>query len=56
MTDKEKFKKLFNEVGIEYIENGNLLEVDTLYTKGIEDFTVNFYEDGSFKNFGVYPV
>ncbi len=54
MTDREKFKELFDELGIDYCENGNLIEIDVLYTKGTEDCVVDFYEDGSFKNFGFY--
>lgn len=54
MTDKEKFKQLFGEIGIEYEENGDLLEIAVLYTNGVEDCAVDFYEDGSFKNFGFY--
>lgn len=54
MTDKEKFKQLFKEIGISYAENGDLLEVDVLHTSGVEDFVVDFYEDGMFKSFGIY--
>lgn len=63
MTDKEKFKKLFNEVGIEFVENGNLLEVDKFFVDGSSDnidFVVSFYDDEDFKNqfqeFRVYNV
>lgn len=54
MTDREKIKQLFDEIGIEYTENGDLLEIDTLYTNGVEDCVVDFHDDGSFKAFGFY--
>lgn len=53
MIDKEKFKKLFNEIGIEFTENGNLLEVDKFYVDGLSDdidFVVSFYDDEDFKD------
>lgn len=63
MTDKEKFKKLFNEIGIEFTENGNLLEVDKFFVDGSSDdidFVVSFYDDEDFKDqfqeFRVYNV
>ena len=63
MTDKEKFKKLFTEVGIEFTENGNLLEVDKFYVDGSSDdvdFVVSFYDDedlkDKFQEFRVYDV
>lgn len=63
MTDKEKFKKLFTEVGIEFAENGNLLEVDKFYVDGSSDdvdFVVSFYDDedlkDKFQEFRVYDV
>ena len=63
MTDKEKFKKLFAEVGIEFTENGKLLEVDKFYVDGSSDdidFVVSFYDDEDFKDqfqeFRVYNV
>lgn len=54
MNDRDKFKELFGEIGVDYIENGDLLEVDLMYTNGMEDFVVDFYEDGKFKAFRVY--
>ena len=54
MIDMDKFKQLFDEIGIEYFENGDVLEIDQLYTKGVADCAVSFYEDGSFKSFGMY--
>ena len=54
MNDSEKFKQLFDEIGIEYTENGDLLEIDVLYTKGMNDCVVDFYDDGSFKGFRFY--
>lgn len=54
MNDRDKFKKLFDEIGIEYTENGDLLEVDSWHTSGIKDFVIDFYEDGKFKTFGIY--
>lgn len=54
MTDRDKFKHLFAEIGISYTENGDLLEVDMFHTNGMEDFVVDFYEDGTFKAFGIY--
>ena len=63
MTDKEKFKKLFTEVGIEFTENDNLLEVDKFYVDGSSDdvdFVVSFYDDedlkDKFQEFRVYDV
>ena len=63
MTDKEKFKQLFTEVGIEFAENGNLLEVDKFYVDGSSDdvdFVVSFYDDedlkDKFQEFRVYDV
>lgn len=63
MTDKEKFKKLFTEVGIEFTENDNLLEVDKFYVDGSSDdvdFVISFYDDedlkDEFQEFRVYNV
>ena len=63
MTDKEKFKQLFTEVGIEFTENGNLLEVDKFYIDGSSDdvdFVISFYDDENlkdkFQEFRVYDV
>lgn len=63
MTDKEKFKKLLTEVGIEFTENGNLLEVDKFYVDGSNDdidFVISFYDNEDFKDqfqeFRVYNV
>lgn len=63
MTDKEKFKKLFTEVGIEFTENANLLEVDKFFVDGSSDnidFVISFYDDEDFKDqfqeFRVYNV
>lgn len=63
MTDKEKFKQLFTEAGIDFTENGNLLEVDKFYVDGSSDnidFVVSFYDDEDFKDqfqeFRVYNV
>ena len=63
MTDKEKFKKLFTEVGIEFTENDNLLEVDKFYVDGSSDdvdFVISFYDDedlkDQFQEFRVYNV
>lgn len=54
MNDRDKFKKLLDEIGIGYTQNGDLLEVDPLHTSGMEDFVIDFYEDGKFRAFGVY--
>lgn len=61
MTDKEKFKQLFTEVGIEFTENGNLLEVNKFYVDGSSDdvdFVISFYDDedlkDKFQEFRVY--
>lgn len=54
LNDRVKFKHFFKEIGISYAENGDLLEVDMLHTNGMEDFVVDFYEDGTFKAFGIY--
>lgn len=54
MTDKDKFKKLFKEVGIKYVENGDVLEIDQFHTDGIDDCAISFYEDGKFQDFLFY--
>lgn len=63
MNDKEKFKKLLNELGIEFTENGNLLEIDKFYVDGSNDdidLVISFYDDENFKDqfqeFRVYNV
>ena len=60
MTDQEKFKKLFDELGIEYEENGNTLFIDTFNCDGAREFGISFwdgdyYPEGSFHEFWVVP-
>lgn len=53
MTDKERFKNLFNELGIEFTENENLLEVNRFYVDGSNDdidFVISFYDNEDFKD------
>lgn len=60
MTDREKFKKLFDEVGIKYTESGDTLYIDKFACDGAEDFGISFwdgedYPKGSFHEFWVVP-
>ena len=60
MTDQEKFKKLFDELGIEYEENGNILYIDTFHCDGAREFGISFwdgeyYPEGSYHEFWVVP-
>lgn len=54
MSDKNKFKKLFDEIGIEYIEENNLLIIDKFFIDGSHDDTeliISFYDETTnFKN------
>lgn len=60
MTDQEKFKKLFDELGIKYEENGNTLFIDTFNCDGAREFGISFwdgeyYPEGSYHEFWVVP-
>ena len=59
MPDREKFKKLFDEVGIVYIEEGDKICIDTSEVNGAEqEICIQFYSeemDGKFQEFIVYP-
>ena len=60
MTDKDKFKKIFDEVGIKYEENGNTLFIDKFACDGAEEFGVTFwdgedYPEGKFHEFFIVP-
>ena len=60
MTDKEKFKKLFDAVGIKYKENGDTLYIDYFACDGATEFGVTFwdgedYPEGKFHEFFVVP-
>ena len=60
MTDQEKFKKLFDELGIKYEENGNVLYIDTFNCDGAREFGISFwdgeyYPEGSYHEFWVVP-
>lgn len=57
MTDKERFKTLFDKIGIEYEEDSDLLIIDKFYIDGNSDDTeliLSFYEDDSFQEFRIY--
>ena len=58
MTDQEKVKKLLDELGIKYEEDGNVLFIDKGVCDGAEDFGISFwdgedYPKGSFHEFWV---
>ena len=60
ITDTDRFKKLFDEVGIKYEENGDTLYVDKFNCDGAEEFGVTFwdgedYPEGKFHEFFVVP-
>lgn len=60
MNDQEKFKKLFDELGIEYEENGNTLFINTFNCDGAREFGISFwdgdyYPEGSYHEFWVVP-
>lgn len=60
MTHREKFCKLFDELGIEYnVTEGGNIQLDSFYVDGAADFYVDFwdgeyYPDGEFKEFIVF--
>ena len=60
MTDRDKFCKLFDELGIDYkITEGGNIQVDPFFADGAEDFYIDFwdgedYPDGEFKEFVVF--
>ena len=55
MTDLEKFKKFFDDMGIKYEVNGDCLYMDAFETRGGQLIVVDFYEDGKFQCFSPYP-
>lgn len=55
VTDREKFKALFDSVGIEYTEDGPYIVIDQFHADGVDDCCLKFYDDGdSFKDFCFY--
>lgn len=55
MSDFEKFKKFFDDMGIKYEVNGDCLYLDGFETRGSQLIVVDFYEDGKFQCFSPYP-
>lgn len=54
MTDFEKFKMFFDDIGIEYEINGGCLYLDNFAVRGGGLIVVDFYEDGKFQYFNPY--
>lgn len=60
MTDKEKFIKLFDEIGIKYEVDGNTIYIDNFECDGSEEFGISFWDgedfpEGSYHEFWVVP-
>ena len=55
MTDFEKFKKFFDNIGIEYEVNGDCLYLENFAVRGGQLIVVDFYDDGKFQCFSPYP-
>lgn len=56
MTDFEKFKKFFDDIGIKYEVNGDCLYLDNFAVRDSQLIVVDFYEDGKFQCFSPYPL
>lgn len=54
MTDFEKFKKFFDDIGIKYEVNGDCLYLENFAVRGGQLIVVDFYEDGKFQCFSSY--
>lgn len=60
MSDKEKFKKILDELGIKYEETCDNLYIDAFHCDGAQSFGISFwdgedYPEGSYKEFWVEP-
>lgn len=55
LSDFDKFKKFFDDMGIKYEVKGDCLYMDAFATRGAQLIVVDFYEDGKFQCFSPYP-
>ena len=56
MTDQEKIKAVFDEVGIKSIIEGNKIVIDMFEIDGqTNEVTIAFDENGKYHEFKIYP-
>lgn len=51
MTDYEKFKRLLNDIGVEYTTDEVTIYIDQFNADGNDDRYITFYDDGKIKDF-----